>query len=245
MNGMLGNLPAARAAGRHRASCVAEPADHQPIAPAEAPAEPVAVSPVLSSARLDELRATLPADTLANLVEECLFDLSERLTLLLAAVQRQDTDQIVAHVHAMAGMAAGAGWTMLETPTARADAGDAGDAGGSWPSGRGVGGRAVPRRHRAARGIPYRNGLSIQAILTRRSDDAAMLSPATLAAFSVGVTQPGFSPTNSVHRARAVGPQAAQPPSPAAPATGTPPLRDGDAAPSRLLPRGSLLDLSV
>jgi hypothetical protein len=74
-----------------------------------------AVSPVLSSARLDELRATLPADTLANLVEECLFDLSERLTLLLGAVQRRDTDQIVAHVHAMAGMSAEYGMSMLET----------------------------------------------------------------------------------------------------------------------------------
>jgi signal transduction histidine kinase/DNA-binding response OmpR family regulator len=88
--------------------------DHQPIATADTPAEP-AVSPVLSSARLDELRATLPADTLANLVEECLFDLSERLTLLLGAVQRRDTDQIIAHVHAMAGMSAEYGMSMLET----------------------------------------------------------------------------------------------------------------------------------
>jgi hypothetical protein len=72
-----------------------------------------------------------------------------------------------------------------------------------------------------------------------------MLSPTALAAFSVGVAQPSSGQTNSVHRVRSVGPQQGQPPSPAAQATGTPQVRDGDAAPSRLLPRGSLLDLSV
>src|SRR5271166_2656381 len=88
--------------------------DHLSIAVSEAPGEP-AVSPILSPARLNELRATLPADLLANLVEECLVDLSERLMLLLEAVQEQAADQIVAHAHAMAGMAAEYGMAMLET----------------------------------------------------------------------------------------------------------------------------------
>ena len=87
--------------------------DHLSIAASEASGEPT-VSPILSSARLNELRATLPADTLANLVEECLFDLSERLTLLLDAVRQQASDQIVAHAHAMAGMSAEYGMAALE-----------------------------------------------------------------------------------------------------------------------------------
>ena len=83
------------------------------IVPPEAPTGPAA-SPILSSARLDELRATLPAETLANLVEECLFDLSERLTVLLEAVQRQDGEQIFAQAHAMAGMSAEYGMATVE-----------------------------------------------------------------------------------------------------------------------------------
>ena len=103
MNGVL-RKPAAQ---RELLDAIAEHVwphrrDHLSIAATEAPGEPT-VSPILSSARLNELRATLPADTLAKLVEECLFDLSERLALLLDAVRQQASDQIVAHAHAMAG----------------------------------------------------------------------------------------------------------------------------------------------
>ena len=87
--------------------------DHLSIAASEASGDPT-VSAILSAARLNQLRATLPADTLANLVEECLFDLSERLALLLEAVRQQASDQIVAHAHAMAGMSAEYGMAALE-----------------------------------------------------------------------------------------------------------------------------------
>ena len=71
-----------------------------------------------------------------------------------------------------------------------------------------------------------------------------MLSPTTLAAFSGGLAQSGFAHPRPTHRVRAVGAQPAQPVPPATP-TAVLPWRDGDAAPGRLLPRGSLLDLSV
>jgi signal transduction histidine kinase/DNA-binding response OmpR family regulator len=88
--------------------------DQPPITVSEAPVEP-ATAAILSSIRLDELRATLPADTLANLVEDCLHDLSERLTLLLEAVRLRDMDQIIDHAHAMAGMSAEYGMAALAT----------------------------------------------------------------------------------------------------------------------------------
>lgn len=77
-------------------------------------ARPAMPSPILSAARLRELRATLPADTLASLVEECLADLSDRLTALRAAVRRQAGGEIYAEIYAMAGMAAGYGMAALE-----------------------------------------------------------------------------------------------------------------------------------
>jgi hypothetical protein len=82
-------------------------------ADSETSGEPT-VSTILSAARLNQLRATLPGDTLADLVEECLLDLSKRLTFLLEAVRQQASDQIVAHAHAMAGMAAEYGLAALE-----------------------------------------------------------------------------------------------------------------------------------
>jgi hypothetical protein len=82
----------------------------------------------------------------------------------------------------------------------------------------------------------------VQPLLTRRRDDAGMLSPASLTALSVGAAQSGFAQAGPFYRARA---RPLQPASPAVPAT-TSPAREGDAPqPNRLLPRGSLLDLSV
>lgn len=80
------------------------------------PDAPVAMATdaILSSARLDELRAMLPADTLANRAEECLFDLSERLALLREAVRGHSSEQVLVHANAMAGMAAEFGMTALE-----------------------------------------------------------------------------------------------------------------------------------
>ncbi|HXA22696.1 MAG TPA: hypothetical protein VNW90_10370 [Acetobacteraceae bacterium] len=70
-----------------------------------------------------------------------------------------------------------------------------------------------------------------------------MLSPASLAAFSTSPTQSGSGAMRPVQRVRAV---VAQPAQPAAPvATASPRNGEGDTTPNRILPRGSLLDLSV
>jgi hypothetical protein len=68
----------------------------------------------LSAARLEDLRAMLPADKLASLIEDCLVDLSERLVSLQVAIQAGVVEQIVAHTHAIAGMAAEYGMAALE-----------------------------------------------------------------------------------------------------------------------------------
>jgi CheY-like chemotaxis protein/PAS domain-containing protein len=81
------------------------------IALSEAPVAPPAI---LSSVRLDELRATLPADTLANLVEECLLDLSERLASLQETLRQQSLDQARLQADAMARVATEYGMTALE-----------------------------------------------------------------------------------------------------------------------------------
>jgi CheY-like chemotaxis protein len=69
---------------------------------------------ILSANRLDELRATLPADTLAGLVEECLVELSERVGLLQDALRQGAAEAIFAQAHAMAGMSAEYGMAALE-----------------------------------------------------------------------------------------------------------------------------------
>ena len=71
MNGMLGK-PVGQ---RELLDAIAQHvwphrSDHLSIATSDMSGEPI-VSAVLSAARLNQLRATLPADTLANLVEEC------------------------------------------------------------------------------------------------------------------------------------------------------------------------------
>ena len=79
----------------------------------DSPAGPVA-SPVVCTTRLGELRATLPADTLANLVEKCLADLSDRLVSLRDASIQSDHEGLKTAAHAMAGMAAEYGMASLE-----------------------------------------------------------------------------------------------------------------------------------
>jgi CheY-like chemotaxis protein len=74
----------------------------------------LASSSVLSAKRLEELRATLLADTLTNLVESCLAELAERLTALRGALQQEVPQLIRAQAHAMAGMAAEYGMSALE-----------------------------------------------------------------------------------------------------------------------------------
>ncbi len=59
--------------------------------------------------------ATLPADTLAGLVEECLVDLTERLGSAAGACPAGRGGAIFAQAHAMAGMAAEYGMAALES----------------------------------------------------------------------------------------------------------------------------------
>ena len=72
-----------------------------------------------------------------------------------------------------------------------------------------------------------------------------MLSPVSLAAFSTGAAQSDFGLTHPVPRVRAVGAVPSQPAPQPAPNPAAPSVRDGSAMPDRILPRGSLLDLSV
>jgi hypothetical protein len=70
---------------------------------------------ILSAARLKDLRATLSADTLSSLIEDCLVDLTERLDSLREALRLEAMEQVIAHAHAIAGMAAEYGMAALET----------------------------------------------------------------------------------------------------------------------------------
>jgi hypothetical protein len=73
----------------------------------------------------------------------------------------------------------------------------------------------------------------------------SMLSPISLGAFSDGVAQSALGHARPVQRVRAVASPQTQPNAPTAPPAMAPAARDGDGVPNRLLPRGSLLDLSV
>lgn len=72
-----------------------------------------------------------------------------------------------------------------------------------------------------------------------------MLSPTSLAAFSAGAAQAGFGQARGVQGVRAVGGQPQQQTAPAAPGPLPPREVEGGGPPARILPRGSLLDLSV
>jgi signal transduction histidine kinase/CheY-like chemotaxis protein len=115
MNGMLGKPVAVH----ELLDAIAQHVwPHRPCRlPLELPSGPIvpAASRVLSTARLDELRAMLPTSKLAALVEECLVELSERLAALQQAVRQQDIAQIVSHAHAMAGISAEYGMATLES----------------------------------------------------------------------------------------------------------------------------------
>jgi HPt (histidine-containing phosphotransfer) domain-containing protein len=65
-------------------------------------------------ARLSELRANLPPATLADLVEQSIAELTERLALLRQALAGGDAPTIAAEAHAMAGLAASFAMAALE-----------------------------------------------------------------------------------------------------------------------------------
>ena len=71
-----------------------------------------------------------------------------------------------------------------------------------------------------------------------------MLAPGSLAAFSSGVALAGFGHPRPVQGVRAVRGAEEQRAAPVAPGR-QPALGSGEGTPGRILPRGSLLDLSV
>ncbi|HBK06686.1 MAG TPA: hypothetical protein DDZ81_12585 [Acetobacteraceae bacterium] len=73
-----------------------------------------AFATVLSAERINELRSNLPPAIFANLIEECLVDMDNRLPALRQAILAQAPGAIAAHSHAIVGMAAGYGMTALE-----------------------------------------------------------------------------------------------------------------------------------
>ncbi|MDR3534519.1 MAG: PAS-domain containing protein [Rhodopila sp.] len=72
------------------------------------------IVPVLSVARIDELRSNLPPETFADLVEECLVDLDHQLPALRRALAAGTPGAITAHAHAMVGLAGSYGMAVLE-----------------------------------------------------------------------------------------------------------------------------------
>ncbi len=70
--------------------------------------------PILSSARILELRANIQTDQLNDMAEECIADLTHRLPALRRSLAAGSPGAITAHAHAMVGMASGYGMTALE-----------------------------------------------------------------------------------------------------------------------------------
>ncbi len=76
--------------------------------------EDEAMQNLLAMDRVNELRANLPPQMVIDLIEECLGDLEARLPALRASLHAGVPSSIVAHSHAMVGMAAGYGMASLE-----------------------------------------------------------------------------------------------------------------------------------
>jgi HPt (histidine-containing phosphotransfer) domain-containing protein len=77
-------------------------------------AKPNGFVPVLSVARLGELRDNLPPEKFAELLQECLTDMDHRLPALRQALRAGTPGAIIAHAHALTGMAGGYGMDALE-----------------------------------------------------------------------------------------------------------------------------------
>ena len=68
----------------------------------------------LAADRIAELRANLTQATVADLAEDCLAELRDRLPGLCDALASGDKRDIEAHAHAMAGLAASYGMAALD-----------------------------------------------------------------------------------------------------------------------------------
>ena len=87
------------------------------------PADPVAdvlpSDPILAADRIAELRANLTQATVADLAEDCLAELRDRLPGLCDALASGNSEDIEAHAHAMAGLAASYGMAALDNGCGR------------------------------------------------------------------------------------------------------------------------------
>jgi signal transduction histidine kinase/CheY-like chemotaxis protein len=72
------------------------------------------IPPLLSSRRIHELRASIPAATLVSAVEECLLDMDRRFPALRRSLAARAPGAVTAHAQAMVGIAAAYGMTALE-----------------------------------------------------------------------------------------------------------------------------------
>ena len=70
--------------------------------------------PILSAARIAELRANIAPDELLEMVEECIADLFHRLPAMRRSLATGAPGAISAQAHAMVGMAGGYGMAVLE-----------------------------------------------------------------------------------------------------------------------------------
>jgi CheY-like chemotaxis protein len=77
-------------------------------------AEPQGSMPVLSATRLHELRDNLPSAKFAELLNECLAEMDDRMPALRRALTAGRTDAVAAQAHALVGMAASHGMAALE-----------------------------------------------------------------------------------------------------------------------------------
>ncbi len=86
----------------------------RPSEPAKPAANALPLAPILAADRIAELRANLTQATVANLAEDCLAELRDRLPGLCDALSAGDRQDIEAHAHAMAGLAASYGMAALD-----------------------------------------------------------------------------------------------------------------------------------
>ena len=113
---LAGLLDVLRRYAWHRYVWSGHPGHAEPAAAAQDDgfAESQAIGHVLASDRIEELQTNLPPQTFANLIEECLIDMDNRLPALRRALTAGAPAAVNVHAHAMVGMAAGYGMAAME-----------------------------------------------------------------------------------------------------------------------------------
>jgi signal transduction histidine kinase/CheY-like chemotaxis protein/HPt (histidine-containing phosphotransfer) domain-containing protein len=118
MQGMLGKpvdggaLAEALATDHLTAAEIATPPSPEP--PSAKPAAPKQLPLLVDAARLEGLRAGLPAGLFTELATQCIGDLHEHMATLRAALRGDAADAVEASAHAMAGMAGNYGLQAID-----------------------------------------------------------------------------------------------------------------------------------